>query len=89
MCCLSKSPFRLEAIAIPKAAEIEVEVACQKRHKYSRFFWKPDIPAIVCSYEIISSSGIFMSVVLDAPRPKSINHRGVKYSAGNGEFDNA
>jgi hypothetical protein len=51
MCCLSKSPFRLEAIAIPKAAEIEVEEWLrQKRRKYSLLL-ETGYPTIVCSCE--------------------------------------
>jgi hypothetical protein len=78
MCCLSKS-FQVRGIAIPKAAEIEVESGLrQKRRKYLTSFWETDIPPIVCSC-VSSSSGQYFMPVDDAPRPKSINHGCVKH----------
>jgi hypothetical protein len=92
MCCLSNSPCRLEAIAIPKAAEIEVEVAYAKCVIDTRSFLGNRISRlIVCLYENhLFFRSVFYVRRLDAPRPKSINHLGVKYIVQcNGEFDNA
>ena len=46
ICCFSKSPFILEAIAMPKAAEIEVEECPTPKasNSLSLLFGKPEIP---------------------------------------------
>jgi hypothetical protein len=81
--------FRLEAIAIPKAAEIEVEEWPTPNVVNTHFLGK-DIPQLSVSCEnYLFFRSVFYARMLDAPRPKSINHRVLKHIAGNREFDHA
>jgi hypothetical protein len=59
MWCLLNSPFKLEAIAIPSAAEIEVEEwPTPKYRSRFRFFWETRNTAeLTIGMKIFSSTG--------------------------------
>jgi hypothetical protein len=88
MWCLLNSPFKLEAIAIPSAAEIEVEEWPTPKYR-SRFLLETRNTAeLTIGMKIFSSTGHYVHR-LDGPHPKSINHLGVKnIMQGNCQFNN-
>jgi hypothetical protein len=84
--CLLNSPFKLEAIAIPSAAEIEVEWPTPKYR--SRFrFWETS--RVDDWYEnFLFGRSRFYVHRFDGPHPKSINSGVKNIMQGNCQFNN-